>query len=343
MVGIVGTNGTEKFATNIVVLTESENDLVETLLLKLSQISESTLDSVVARITNMETLAACIAGFPSLLERSMILGENRSQYTLIELLLSQREGDKVLYLPSKATLGKSFLIAKFHTFNSLRQIARDIELDTDVINAFDRATSIVLFTLMAEDVYLNMLDDVTIKEESRRQIAMALIILWEYRNDSLLQEVAPVLQAVWDARKNLAPVFGSMMGSSELMLLSFDLNDSWSHFITVRISDPDVSSSLEEFLFGLSYEQISNLRAILRNNGRFNIDRSEISEFLGTTIKTDLHTDLRDFYMQYSTRRDNARVRARLNYPGPHHTLEDHYMSYVLANSPLNKYDEFFK
>ena len=50
-------------------------------------------------------------------------------------------------------------------------------------------------------------------------------------------------------------------------------------------------------------------------------------------VKTDVASDLRDFYMQYTVRRDNARTRKRLGIPGPKSTLEDHYMRFILEKN----------
>ena len=43
--------------------------------------------------------------------------------------------------------------------------------------------------------------------------------------------------------------------------------------------------------------------------------------------------------MQYTVRRDNARVRKRLQIPGPHHTLEDHYMRFILERNKEKQQD----
>ena len=87
---------------------------------------------------------------------------------------------------------------------------------------------------------------------------------------------------------------------------------------------------MEEFLFGISYEQITKLKNLLREKGIAAIGRDEVSSFLGTDVKTDVSEDYRDFFQQYSLRRDNARARKRLNIPGPHKTLEDYFISFVM-------------
>ncbi len=331
-----------EFSTDIVVFTEQESKLVSKLLDRLKQISPETWEGITDRIADMKRLAANIAHFPSLLQRQIIMGETRTQYTLIEALLVHRDGDKMLHLPSKATLGKGFLVVKYHTFSSMMRLAESAGMDKEDIHAFQSATSVIMFTLMVEDVYLNLIDDTTIPLDIRRQIAFALIILWEHRNDQNVSDAAPVLQAVWEARRNLAPAFGTMVGTSELLLISIQMDKDWNAFLKARLGDSDVSQAMEEFLFGLSYEQIQTLKTTLRERGIAAIGRDEISSFLGQEIKTDVTSDLRDFYMLYTVRRDNARVRKRLNIPGPHNTLEDHYMRFILEEYKEKQHNDIY-
>jgi hypothetical protein len=86
---------------------------------------------------------------------------------------------------------------------------------------------------------------------------------------------------------------------------------------------------MEEFLFGISYEQIGRLRSILKEQGIRAIGRDEVSAYLGEHVKTDVSLDYRDFYLLYTVRRDNARARQRLHLEGPKKTLEDHFIRFV--------------
>ena len=77
------------------------------------------------RMKDLEHLARAIALFPSLLEQHDLPGGMRTPKTLVEMLIDNREaGDRTLLLPSKASLGKGFLVAKMHTFSSLSNKAR---------------------------------------------------------------------------------------------------------------------------------------------------------------------------------------------------------------------------
>nr|MCR4952926.1 hypothetical protein [Treponema sp.] len=154
--------------------------------------------------------------------------------------------------------------------------------------------------------------------------------------------VAPVLQSVWSARRRLAPAFGTMMGTSELLLISMQMDDQWIAFIKQKMGDSGVTQAMEEFLFGISYEQIKNLRSTLREKGIPAIGRDEVSKFLGEHVKTDAGLDYRDFYSMYTVRRDNARSRARLKLEGPRKTLEDYFIQFITEQNEEKQTNDTF-
>ena len=316
----------------IIVLTQHQQDLVNRLVVALDQNAPDRKDSLDERLNDIEQLASSIANFPSLLETANLTNSVRTPEKLIDNLISyQEEGDTTLHMPSKAILGRGFLVAKIHTFFSMSKLAKKYANMTDEeVQAYTDETVSMMFTLMAEDVYLNLIRDKTLSMQMRQELARSLIVLWEHRSDSTIEDIAPILQSVWLARRKLAPAFGTMMGTSELLMVSFQLDDQWTKFIKQCLNIPEVSQAMEEFLFGLSYEQISRLKAILREQGVKAIGRDEVSAYLGERVKTDVSLDYRDFYLLYTLRRDNARARQRLHVPGPTKTLEDFFFCFSM-------------
>lgn len=321
----------DEFSTGIIILTDYQQELVNELKSHIKADDTEHLKVFEKRVHDLKKLAEAIANFPSLLERAQLTVGSRTPQSLIESLLSsKREGDTTLQLPSKAILGKAFLVSKIHMFASLEKLARNTNLDEKFVKKLHEETVSMMFLLLAEDVYLNLIRDKSLDMDSRRQLAMSLLLLWEHRADQNISDISPVLQAVWKARARLAPAFGTMMGTSELMTITFSLDDEWSKFITTKLNDEDVKMAMEEFLFGISYEQITRLKNILKEKGIAAIGRDEVSTYLGESVTTDISMDYRDFFQQYSIRRDNARVRNRLKIPGPHKTLEDHFICFVM-------------
>ena len=332
-----GEEGTKSDSSDneIVVFTTYQQQLIEELKNALAAVDTEHLDRLNDRIDKVTSLAKAISLFPSLLARATTTTSIRTPTGLAEDLVNHTEsGDSMLHLPSKAILGKGFLVAKIHTFHSMTKLAKNNAnmSENDVQKYYDEAIS-MMFNLMAEDVYVNLMKDREIPIELRRELANSLLILWEHRSDQTISDIAPVLQAVWAARRSLAPTFGTMMGATELLMLTFQLDDQWAAFIKEKLVELDVTQAMEEFLFGISHEQILKLKAILRDRGVKSIDRDEVSTYLNERVKTDVNMDYRDFYMLYTIRRDNARTRRRLHLEGPKNTLEDHFIRFVMEKN----------
>lgn len=331
--------------SGIVILTPKQKSLVDEVMGLAKKTAPDRVEIVEERLKDLEHLASSIARFPSLLERHDLAGGIRTPQSLIDSLIEhQDKGDTTLQLPSKAILGKGFLVAKMHTFSSLYKLSMRINAPEKLSQDLQMETVTMMFSMLAEDVYLNLIRDSDQPMEFRRQWALSLLLLWEHRNDQTIANVAPVLQSVWTARRKLAPAFGTMMGTSELLLISIQMDEQWIQFIKQKLGETGVSQAMEEFLFGISYEQILQLRVILRTKGIAAIGRDEVSQFLGEHVKTDAGLDYRDFYSLYTVRRDNARARERMKLPGPRKTLEDYFIQFITEqNKEKQDNDSFAK
>ena len=327
----------------IVLLTPKQQILYSEFIALVKEKAPDRVEVFESRMKDLKKLATAIAAFPSLLERHDLTGGMRTPQLLIDSLIKHQErGDVTLALPSKAILGKGFIVAKTHTFSSLAKQSEKLDAPKKLIEALKLETITMMFNLMAEDVYMNLINDNSQPMEYRREWCLSLLMLWEHRNDQNIENIAPVLQSVWLARRKLAPAFGTMMGTSELIIMSMQMDEQWIGFIKSEMKNPGVSQAMEEFLFGISTEQIQQLKEILKTKGIPAISRDEVSTFLGEHVKVDAGLDYRDFYSMYTIRRDNARSRHRLKLEGPHKTLEDYYIQYITAKNKEKQNNDIF-
>ena len=325
------------------MLTTKQKELIQEVMPQIKAIDPEKAESFEERLEALEALAQAVAKFPSLLEKHELIGGTRTPTSLIDSLIDHQDvGDATLQLPSKAMLGKGLLVAKMHTFSSFAKYTHHIAALKKYSKAFDTETVSSMYSLLIEDVYLNLIRDTTQPMEFRREWALSLLLLWEHWNDQGSAQVAPVLESVWMARRRLAPAFGTMMGTSELLLISMQMDDQWIAFIKQKLGEPGVSQAMEEFLFGISFEQINTLRTILKEKGIPAIGRDEVSKFLGEHVKSDAGLDYRDFYAKYTVRRDNARSRTRLKLNGPHKTLEDYFIQFVTEQNKEKQNNDTF-
>ncbi len=325
------------------MLTTAQKELIQEVMPQIKALDPEKAESYQERLDSLEALAQAVARFPSLLERHELIGGTRTPTSLIDSLIDHQDvGDAILQLPSKAMLGKGLLVAKMHTLSSFAKYTHHIPELKKYSKAFDTETVSSMYSLLIEDVYLNLIRDTTQPMEFRREWALSLLLLWEHWNDQGSAQVAPVLESVWMARRRLAPAFGTMMGTSELLLISMQMDDQWIAFIKQKLGEPGVSQAMEEFLFGISFEQINTLRTILKEKGIPAIGRDEVSKFLGEHVKSDAGLDYRDFYAKYTVRRDNARSRTRLKLNGPHKTLEDYFIQFVTEQNKEKQNNDTF-
>ena len=235
---------------------------------------------------------------------------------------------RMLSIPTKAVLGRGFLVAKFHIFSALAKIAVKSAFPETEIEKLRLATLDIMFTIMFEDVYISILDSNILSSDKRAKVAEALTYLWEHRLDRNIPTFAPVLTKVWTARDKIAPVFGTMMGTSELFLLSSELGDSWQRFMMEKLADKTIGQAMEEFLFGISYEDIIFVRKELIRQGVSSVGRDGVAAMLGRELESE-NTEPRSFYSSYVQRLNNADARKRLNAEGPKNTLEDYYIAFL--------------
>ena len=311
-------------SSDIVVFDKDEHAVIDQILKSLQAYAPGVLSNIANCITTLEHVAVAISRYPSIQRSTVLAGEHRSAETLIDTLCSSAPSSRLLTLPTKVILGKSFLIAKFQTFSALTKIAMNAFFEEKDIQALRRITLHAMFALMAEDVYTMLLDNVDLQHETRKEIAELLTELWEHRLDEHSSSFAPVLHKVWAARNKLAPNFGSMLGVSELFLL----DESWERFMIAKLADPEIGQALEEFLFGISHEKINFIRSVLQERKVSAVSREEAYTLLG--FKREFPSDdPRGFYTSFIERKNNAESRRRLQVSGPKRTLEDLYIQFI--------------
>jgi hypothetical protein len=143
----------------------------------------------------------------------------------------------------------------------------------------------------------------------------------------------PALEALWTARDSAPPSFGTMDGSSELLRITIDLGEDWKEFLVDQSPVTETRRALEEFLFGLSFEEINEVRSRLSKFGVSAVSRDEVRSYLSGRPAYAIVTgsDFRAIYDFYVDRRDAALFRKKTSAPGPYRTLEEIYIKYRIA------------
>jgi hypothetical protein len=279
------------------------------------------------RFEALRALEDAVSRFPSAREVQMAGGTHCEGEDIIEFLSAFAPSSRLLHTPTKIVAARSFLVAKCHAFSLVAGLVKDREAFYIPLR---RIILSLVCTLMAEEVYFSCLDDPVFPKNLKMQIANDLISLWDTGADPRIIRNLSDLEALWRARDETPPCFGTMDGSSELMRISLDMGVDWNAFLVEQVSVNETRWALEEFLFGLSYEEILEVRSRLTRFGILAVDHAEVRSYLGSKPGYTIakNADPRAIYDFYIDRRDAAAFRRQSAAPGPRRTLEELYLKY---------------
>jgi hypothetical protein len=312
------------------VLEDHEEALVREIEAYLNSHFPEDAELVRQRFNCLKNFGAALSSFPSVRESRILRGTIRNEKKLIENLCDFIPSARLFHIPTRILASRSFFVAKAHAFSLLSLLVRDREEFLDPVR---RIIFSIVCTIMTEEVYISFLDDPSIPQKIRFRLAQDLIALWDCGTDFRSVQHLPALEALWTARDEAPPSFGTMDGASELFRISIDLGTDWQEFLVSQTANEETRWALEEFLFGLSYEEILEVRSRLKRFGVGAVGSQEVRSFLGhrPTYTTVTHTDPRAIYDFYMERRETASFRKRSSAPGPKRTLEEIYLRYRIA------------
>lgn len=320
--------------SDIIAFTEQEISLLSDCR-ELLYVHEPNLASLLdSRVEDLEMLAGIVGRSASLIIDLGFSPLARSVDTLAAKLSNQGI-EEVVNLPAKASLGRSYTISKLHLYGFLRKIAQMqgyLFVHRERILVCYHA---ILFSLMAEDLYISIISDSLGNEGWARRATKDLVLMWEQRSNAQADSFAPLMQQLWEVRHTLVPVLGTLMGTVELLQLSFRLPPMWHDFLHDRGKDEEVVYALDEFLFSLSFEQLNNLQEIMQEQLLNTVSREEAHRLLGLRPNQLLEgPDEEDLpairlYRSFLRRNALARLRRDSARPGPRRTLEQLLLLYL--------------
>ncbi len=316
----------------ISTFTQAESDLLDRCELVLGESSATLYAHLQALRSDVRLLSEIANRSPSPNQDFDGHGDGRSWRTLAEKLKNQGI-DAVVNLPVKAVVGRSFLVSKLHMFGFLDKISHTQSQLTEEQPVIEDCYHNTLFDLMAEDLYVSVISESKGGEPWLHRATEELIKMWDYRTSVNKSEFAPNLRKLWIARYTIVPVLGTLMGTVELMRLSFGLSSIWHSFIISQAKKEGMTHALEEYLFSLSYEQISLLRGYMQDKGVAAISRSQAHQLLlecGESVfeKGEGSSGIQ-LYRSFLQRQTLAKGRRLTGSKGPHRSLEEYFLIYL--------------
>ena len=190
----------------------------------------------------------------------------------------------------------------------------------------------VVFTLVAENVYFSCMEDPDFPDDIKTRLASDIIALWENDIDPASLRHLTALALLWTARDAAPPHFGTMDGTAELWRISLGMeaDTEWDEFLKKESANYQTIWALEEFLFGLSYEEILQVRSRLKTSEVHSISNKDIYSYLNSKPVYSLVNDKspRAIYDFFKERREACTRRKKTSAAGPFYTLEEIYLKY---------------
>jgi hypothetical protein len=331
----------EKFAECGFFLDAAELELVERGLAIVGRANAGRHAILVGMLSRLRSMAALIRDSPPLasswdgdVERSF------SAETLIEQLCRVHDYDIDLHIPTKAVVGQAYVIARINFMKALGYTLNALSAPAALCDGVEREVAQSIYTKLAEELFVAIVTDATTPKRVKIGAARFLYRLWEERLQIEVDDFAPLLESAWDARSKLLPVLGTMLGTHEVFRLFREARDP--RFLDY-FGEGDVESeellAFEEFLFGLSHEEITRLRRHMAEQGRACITLEQARTLLhssSTTWPAD-RNGAAALYTSYKKRRVNAAHRVLTGASGPKKTAEEYVMMAFLDRpaSPL--------
>lgn len=288
----------------------------------------------------MDRLASLgeVLGQSSTLRKPITLGsETRTAKSLTDHLcqIDGLAGD--LVLPMKATLSRTFLLAKINFFRACIKACAALSDDGREFVRLARqlrdelAQSI--YTQLAEELLLALLRKPDVRLHTKRHAANQLISVWD--NAQLeIDDFCPLLESAWRARNRVTSGFGALLGTTEYFRLVCE--DCAPQFLDFFARD-DLSraegQAFEEFLFNMTHEELCTLRETMKKQSLDTVTTEWASQVLNRPIEELDHSgeiDPMALYRSYYRRQLAADYRYIAGTGGPRRTAEAYLMIYVL-------------
>jgi len=321
------------------IWTEDENAMIRTLLERLAHDGRADDCRIMQRnLTALQHQVDALASYPGIMECTRISNSERNIDTLVAALGKKYPDEDVFVMPSKALLGRCFEISRINLLYMVYHLV--CPADTEASTDKERVFCFIMHRMLAvltEDVLLQILGapgEIDVKHPAANRLAH----IWENRLSTEARSFSPELSSMWLIRRNSIPVFGTLMGTHEYIALYRNADVVCRDYILEATTSAAEAAALEEFLFGLPFEELEIVKKHLLLSKKPCADRDDIVKILGResiylSRKTE---DPLEIYRFFNYRRKCAMKRRHTQNAGPTCTFEENFMRYLLKK-PLDR------
>lgn len=321
---------------------DAESALVTRSLANLEKLSPSDAAALRGQLGRLTDLSHMVQQCPSLYATETFAGRTRGLDSLLEHLCDNDGLAGELALPIKATMSRTFLVAKIQFLRGLvratsYQVREGASLE-DLEYQLREELAQSIYTQLAEELLLALLRKPDIQSRTKRQAAHQLIAIWEHAEIEI-DDFCPLLESAWHARNRVNADLGSLLGTSEFVrLVCEDCSQDFLEFFARDEVSLQQKQAFEEFLFDMTFEEVATLRNAMRDQHVDSISVEWAEKILGRPIERESVADRIDpiaLYRSYFRRQLAADFRIVAGRPGPRRTAEAYMMIFLLDNQSL--------
>jgi hypothetical protein len=318
-------------------LDERERGVVAETLRLLANGSPEQAALVDADLDRLTRLARLVDESPSITRAWP--GRKRGRQTtetLLDLLCRVPEYDFELHIPTRAVLGQAWLVARINFLKSVSYAGASVDAPRDLGERARAAIDSAIYAKMIEELLISILTQSRGERVVQVGAGRRLFRIWESRLDGEADDYTPVLSAAWEARTKVPPAYGTMLGVREIFRLFQEARDDrFLDYFGREDRSEEEMAAFEEFLFGLSYEEVTRLRSRSRTatTGVVTRDdaRDEVSSASGLWVFEGEGPQA--LYASYQRRRVKARYRSLTGVPGPKRAAEEYALAALLREA----------
>ncbi len=253
---------------------------------------------------------------------------------LLDLLCSVPEWDLDLHVPVRVIFGQAYLVAKINFFKAVLYGLENVSAPVVLRDRAEIELGQSVYSKLAEELFIAIVTDTRTSRPVKVAAARSLFHIWQDRLETEIDDFAPVLESVWRARNKLRPVIGTTLGTQEFFQLLRECTDTQFLEYFEREVPQEQIQAFEEFLFNLSWEQLSQLRDKMDRDKAGVVSRDQAEAAVGHPSSWAPHeAGPQALYTSYKKRRVRAQYRALTGSPGPKKTAEEFVMTAFLMRS----------
>ncbi|MBN1307734.1 MAG: hypothetical protein JXA18_07450 [Chitinispirillaceae bacterium] len=321
---------------NIAIWTVDEKAILDSVVILLDNTRRTAdRDQLRKNIHALEIQAWAIGLYPPIIECNRLGSGERNIETLVMTLIEKYPAEDLFAMPSKAVLGRGFVISKVNLFYMLLLLIGNDPAGEDLVARVRECILHSIISVLTEDVLMELIGDPYNCAVVREQAARALATMWEFRTDPEADNFNPALALLWRVRRESLPVYGTLMGTHEYLRLNGRADETCREYILHASDIDDETDALEEFLFGICYEDLVIIKQRMASERRTCIDRKELTAMVGkdSVFLCGGDEDPLELYRFFNHRRKRAFVRRNSQVKGPIRTFEENFLSYLLIKN----------